>query len=447
MENSEVDEVAQLRSRILELERELELGSGQGSVDPGSFRSRRGWSITSGVLILLACLLAPLSVTAVWANTQMSDVDRYVQTVAPLAQDPAVQQAVADEVTAAVLQSTQVKDVTEELLGTLAQQPNVPPRVAAALPSLAGPITEGVETFTRRKVEDILSSDEFAKLWSQVNRTAHDQVVRLLAGDPDGVVTAQGDTVTLNLAPIVEQVEQELVSQGFTLAANVPDVERSFVLAQSRSITKAQSAYRLLDALGTWLPLVVVGHFAVGILVASDRRRALLRAALGLVAAMLLVGIALAVFRTTYVQSTPADMLSPAAAGDVFDTLVTFLRTGIRAVAVLGLVTALIAYLSGPSSTATRTRAVLVHGVDGLRDSAESAGWHAGRAGAWTFEHKRAVRTVVLVTAGFTLLFWPSPTALVVVGTAVVVALVLLVVEFLAKAAQPIEVPVSSTAG
>ncbi len=438
MDTSDGDQVAQLRARIDELETELRVRPEVAPAASATSR-RRGWSVTSGVLLVLACLLAPLSVTSVWAHTQISDADQYVKTVAPLADEPAVQQAIADEVTAAVLEATDLKTVTGELLASLADQPNVPPRVAVALPALAGPITEGVESFTRGKVEEIVASDEFAVLWSQVNRAAHTQVVRLLAGDPNGVVTAQDDSVTLNLAPIVANVKQQLVDRGFTLAENVPDVDRSFVLAQSTTVTKAQSAYRLLDALGTWLPFVVLALFLLGVLIATDRRRALLRAALGLVAAMLLVGVALAVFRAAYVQSTPADVLTPAAAGDVFDTLVRFLRTGLRAAAVLGLVTALIAYLSGPSSAAVRTRSVITHGVDGLRGSAESAGWDSGRVGPWTFAHKRSLRTVVAIAAGFILLFWSSPTVWVVVMTAVVAALVLVVVEFLAQEPRPVE--------
>lgn len=88
-----------------------------------------------------------------------------------------------------------------------------------------------------------------------------------------------------------------------------------------------------------------------------------------------------------------------------------------------------------------------MHGVDGLRGSAESAGWESGRVGAWTFAHKQPLRALVLGVAGFVLLFWPSPTVFVVVVTAVIVALVLLVVEFLAKEAHAGVVPGSSVAG
>lgn len=443
MERSTSDEAEQLRARIHELEAQLqqaEVATKGRARMPGSRSHRGAWAATSAVLLILACLLAPLSVISVWADTQVSDTDQYVRTIAPLAEDPAVQAAVAAEVTATVLKSIDIDTVTQELLTSLADRPNMPPRAAAALPALAGPITNGVESFVRTQVAKIVASDEFAKLWGEVNRVAHDEVVRLLAGDPNGAVTAQGDTVTLNLAPIIAHVKQELVNRGFTLAEKIPDVDHSFVLVQSNAVTKAQGAYRLLNTLGTWLPVVVLGLFVLGVLAASDRRRALLRGALGIVAVMLLAGVALAIFRATYVESTPAGILSAEAAGNVFDALVRFLRTGIRTVAVLGLIVALVAYFSGPSSAARGTRSVLVHGIDTLRGGAESAGWRTGRVGVWTHAHKRILRGAILVVGGFVLLFWTRPTAWVVVWVAVVVALVLVVLEFLAQ--PPVSTPV-----
>ena len=35
-------------------------------------------------------------------------------------------------------------------------------------------------------------------------------------------MSAQDDTVTLNLAPIIERVKKELLNRGFTLADNIP---------------------------------------------------------------------------------------------------------------------------------------------------------------------------------------------------------------------------------
>ena len=171
----------------------------------------------------------------------------------------------AAEVTTAVLAAVDVKGVTTDLLDTLASQDQVPPRVATALPALAGPITSGVEGFAQTQVERVLASDEFATLWAKVNRVAHTQVVRLLEGDPDGAVTAQDDTVTLNLAPIIERVKQELLNRGFTLADNIPSSTGPSCWSSPSRSPGRRRGYRALLALGVWLPVVTLALFAVGV--------------------------------------------------------------------------------------------------------------------------------------------------------------------------------------
>lgn len=428
------DEVERLRARVAELESQAR-ATADGD-PPGPHRAP--WrAVASSVLLVLACVLAPLSVVSVWTATQLSDTDQYVETVAPLAADPAVQRAVADDVTAELVKALDVDQVTADTLEVLASQQNMPPRLAAVLPGLAVPLSNGIESFTRDQVEALLATPQFAALWEQVNRVAHKQVVRLLEGDTSGVVTAQGDTVTLNLSPIVARVQERLVDRGFTLAENIPPVDRSFVLVQSDAITSAQSYYRLLTTLGAWLPLITLALFVGGILLAHDSRRALVRGALGVTAAMLLLGVALALARSWYVSTTPADILTEQAAGNVFDTLVRFLRTSLRAVAVLGLVLALGAILAGPSTAAARTRATLQGGIGSARRGAEGRGWNTGPAGTWTFSHRKGLRIGILIAAGLVLAFWTRPSGWVVIGIAVTALLLLAVVEFLAVPPGP----------
>jgi hypothetical protein len=429
----DTNEVERLRARVAELEAEL---TASGAPPPSrTIHERRSvwWAISSAVLITLACVLAPLSVTSVWASTQVSDTDQYVQTVAPLAQDPAVQSAIAEDVSRAVLEYIDVDSLTKDLLATLAQGENMPPRIAAALPALATPISNGVENFTRTQVDRIVASPQFAQVWERVNRVAHEQVVTLLEGNEGGAVSAQGDTITLNLGPVIQQVKERLVAEGFTIAERIPTIDRSFVLAQSEGITKAQGFYRLLNTLGTWLPFIAIAMFTGGVFLAQDRRRALLRGSLGVVGSMIVLGLALAVGRTMYLGAVPSDVLPQEAAGTVFDTFVRFLRTSLRAAAVLGLVVAIAAFLTGPAPAAVRTRRFLEGGVGSLRGGAEAAGWNTGPVGAWTYAHKRTLRVATLIAAGLVLVFWTRPTAGVVLLTALVCLLVFGVIEFLGR--------------
>jgi len=428
---SETEDVDALRARIAELESQK---ASAGSSPPQQEHHHvRGLSVVSGILVILACVLAPLSVTSVWANRVISDTDQYVKTVEPLVHDPAVQAILTDEVTTAVLDNIDVQGVTKEALTALAKQRGVSADVAAVLPGLQAALVNGVNGFVHDQVAKLIASDQFAQVWDQVNRAAHAQMVRLLSGEQGGAVTAQGDTVTLNLGPIIAQVKAALVAQGFSLADKIPTVNKTFVLVQSSSVTHAQGAYKLLEKLGVWLPIIALALLIGGVALARDRRRALLLGGLGLAAAMIVLGMALAIARTWYVNETPGNVLTPEAAGSVFDTLVRFLRSSLRAVGVLGLVLAFTAFIIGPSSAAVSTRRGFTQGIGSLRGSAEAAGWQTGRVGTWTYTHRRALRLTAAVLGGVVLMFWNQPTAGVVVGVALVVLLVLAVIEFVGR--------------
>lgn len=426
---SDAEEIDRLRARVAELEAERAAGPGAQPAD-----RRSAWrSTAAGVLITLACVLAPLSVASVWASTVLSDTDRYVETVAPIADDPDVQAAIADEVTVAIMDNLDIDALTLEALGVLAEQDNMPPRVADALPALAVPLSQGIESFTHSQAERLLASPAFETVWDEVNRVAHTQVVTLLEGNEGGAVSAQDDTITLNLAPIIEQVKERLVDQGFELAARIPEIERSFVLVESDAITRAQRGYVVLNALGAWLPFLAVGLFAGGVYAARNRRRALLRGSLGVVAAMVVLGAGLALARTYYVETTPAGILTAQSAANVFETLVRFLRSSLRAVAVLFLLLAVAAFVTGPSTGAVRARGSVQRGLGSLRGSAEAAGWQTGPVGDWIYTHRGALRITTFLAGGLALMFWSQPTVWVVVGVAAIVVLVLLVIELLGR--------------
>jgi hypothetical protein len=203
----------------------------------------------------------------------------------------------------------------------------------------------------------------------------------------------------------------------------------------------------LLTTLGAWLPVIALALFAAGVFLARDRRRALLRGALGVIGALLLFGVGLQLARIAYLDAVPSDVLGEEAAGTVFDTLVRFLRTGVRATAVLGLLVVLGAWLSGPSTSAVRTRDTFRHGIGSARSGAEGAGWSTGPVGPWVLAHSRTLRMAVFVVAGLVLLFWERPTVTVVLVTALLVGVALALVEFLGTpgptdaAGGPREVP------
>jgi hypothetical protein len=397
---------------------------------------RARWrTLTATVLITLGCLLAPLAVVAVWASDEVSDTDRYVQTVAPLADDPAVQKAVTDRVTQEVFTYVDVKALTNQALAALSGQ-GVSPQVTAQLQALSAPLASSVQSFTHDQIARIVAGPRFATAWERANRAAHQQLVNLLEGNQTGAVTNENGAVTVNLGPLVAQAKAQLVAQGLPAANKIPAVNTSFTLVQSDKLGKAQAGYRALNALGRWLPLIALALIALGVYVAKGHRRALVGAGLGVAASMLVLGAALAIARPLYLDALPATA-SQNAAGAVFDTLVTFLRQALRATLVAGLIIAAGAFLTGGSIPAVRTRGGLVHGIGALRGGAESAGLHTGGLGAWVHAQRRWLRIGAVAAGLAALVFWPHPTGAVVIWLAIGVLVLVGIVEFLARPPAP----------
>jgi hypothetical protein len=432
------DEVAQaaelerLRARAAELEAQVE-AIAPSRTGPETRVSRGRWrSIVASGLIVVACLLAPLSVVSVWASQQISDTDRYVQTVAPLAQNPEVQSAITDEITNQIFTYIDVAALIRQALDALNNQ-GLSPEVSSQLQGLSIPLTSAVENFTRDQVAKIVASPQFATAWDAANRAAHEQLVALLSGEQGGAISAQNDSVTINLGPFIAQAKEQLVAQGFSAARNIPEVDKSFTMVQSGDVTKLQRGYRLLNDLGAWLPWIALALFGIGVYVAKSHRRAIIAGGLGVAASMLVLGAAITIARALYLNAVPADALPPDTAAAVFDTLVRFLRQALRATGIAFLLLAAGAFFTGGSETAERTRAVLRSGIGTLRGGAESAGLQTGRFGAWVYAHKRALRIGVVVLGMLALTFWPNATVGDVIFTAVIVLLAVGVIEFLGR--------------
>jgi hypothetical protein len=395
-------------------------------------RRQRWRSVVATLLIVIGCILAPISVVAVWTKNLVTDTDRYVATVQPLASDPAIQSAIADRITAEIFTHLDVAGVTNQAVDALAER-GLPPLVANQLQALSQPLSSGVQSFVRDEVGKVVASDAFANAWTTANRTAHQALVAALTGETREGITIENDTVSINLGPIIQEVKQRLIDRGFELASRIPNVNPSFVLVQSDYIAQARGAFNLLNAIGNWLPVVALILLGIGIYVAKGHRRALVGVGLGLAGGMLALGLALALFRTIYLNELPLGVLTRDAAAAFYDTLVRFLRLGLRMVLVLGLVIALAGFLTGRSVTAVRARAGLSKGIGWLRGGAEQAGFRTGPVGAWVYTYKKVLWVAVISIAALVLVFWDQPTGRVVLGITLGVLVALVIIEFLGR--------------
>jgi hypothetical protein len=420
--------LAELRAEVSRLETEL----GEPPTPPPA-RARGGWWRTPVVALclVLVAVLAPLAVVATWAHDQIGDTDRYVQTVAPLAHDPSVQAAVSTRISNALLERLDVRAVTDRAIEALTRQ-GIRPGVATSLRALTTPLVSGVQTFVQTQVTKLVESDAFAQAWEQANTEAHAQMVAVLTGKGSDAVSVSGNTVSLNLAVLIDTVKTQLVDQGFTLASRVPTVNATFTLFESTDLAKARTGFRLLSAVARSLPILALLLLGVAVFVSRRRRHTLVVGSLVVAASMLALGLALNGFRSVYLGAIPADV-SSAAAGAIYDRLVLFIRLNLRAVLVLFLAIAAVTWVTGPEPAPSRIRAGTTHALDAVRHRSDRAGLDTGPFGLFLGTYRGAIRGTV---AGVVILLYvlaDHPTGGFTLTLLVVAALVLLVVEVFAR--------------
>ena len=141
---------------------------------PKRHRLRR---VFAPILVALAVIVFTITVPAAWGARTVLNTDRYVATVAPLAQDPAVQQAIATRLTDEVFEALNVQDLISSTLSSIGERATL----------LAGPLTNALRGFVQDQVLKVVQSDAFETFWVQANRFVHTQVLAVLRGENQGV--------------------------------------------------------------------------------------------------------------------------------------------------------------------------------------------------------------------------------------------------------------------
>ena len=390
----------------------------------------------SAVLIVIGCVLAPVSVLAVWAANEVTNTGRYVATMAPLVHDPAIQSALTDKITAEITAKLNVTGYADQAEAALSSRGL--PKVSALVKSVAPSIASGVAGSIHSEVHKIVTGPRFARAWVQANTLVHQELVKALSGQGSSSVSVQNGQVVLNLGPLIDIVKQDLVNRGFGLVSKIPAVNPTLTLFSAKYLVKAQTGYRLINDLKFVLPILTLLLLALGVYVARHRRRALIGASLGLAASMLVLAAGLLIFRGIYLNSVPTSKLPADAAAALFDTLVAFIKQGLRTVLVVGLIVAAGGFLAGPSVTAVRIRGAFAHALGWIRHGGEQAGVRTGPVGTWTYAHRKVLRVSAVGLAALVFVFWGQPTAVVAIVITVLLLVVLALIELVGRPpAQP----------
>jgi hypothetical protein len=399
-------------------------------------------AIAAVVLIVLGCVLAPLSVVAVWSSNEISNTDRYVSNMAPLINDPAIQRALTDRLTTEITNRLDVQGLTQQAATALTDRGLT--RVGNLLNSFAAPLSSAVNGYIHTAVAKIVASPQIATLWTQLNRTAHAALVKVFSGQSSGGAVTVSNTgeVTIDLGPFIKTIQTDL-DKRFPIIDNIPPVHPTFVLFRAENLSKAQALYRLINTLKWVLPVLTVLFLGLGVYLARRHRRALIAASLGVAVSMLVLAIGLQIGRGIYLNSVPPSALPPDAAAALFDTVIRYIRYGLRILFVLGLIVAIVAFFTGPAGAAVKTRRAFGAGMNKLRRGTAVTGLRTGPVGEWTYAHRMAVRISAIILASIIFVFWPSVVSAIVL--AIVLLLVLGFVELIGKPTGTEGVPQAGT--
>jgi len=391
-------------------------------------RAPRWRRILVALLVVVGCILAPLAMLGVWLKAEILDTNTYVSTMAPLADNPDIQDALATRITNA-----------------LVVNPSLESQVANALPPraqfLAPRLTDAFASVVHEAALKVVQSDQFSNLWKEANRRAHTRVVALLKGEKSGRLGVENGEVTLDLGPMAQKVNAALEKRGIDAFSNSDRVkDKQIVLVDSIWLKRAQTWTDLLQKIAYVLPILTLLCFGVAIWLSPNRRRTILRSALGVALALAIVAVGFNAGRHFYLSVLP-DSVNLKAAGAVYDQLLGNLRLALRTGFVLALVIALAAWLSGPARPATRVR----DGVLGLVRRPNGDG-EVSSVATFVGHHRTGLR-VLVIGVGFAILVAlssPSPAAVLVI--AVLVLLGILLIEFLGRNAPPAETPPTTDA-
>ena len=385
-----------------------------------------GRTIGAVVAFVVATLLLIPAVVGHWGNRTVVDTDRYIDTVAPLIQQPEVQEALSTAVTDQIVTRLDTESQVEKLLG------NVLPGDGGLTGILSAPIASGINGLIGNLVTKFVASDQFMQVWVEFNRLAQKSAIEMLEGRDDGIVQLQGDNLVLDLSTALQSIQTHLVDSGISAAANIPLPETSttIVLAQTPVLAQIRSIYQVAGPVLSFLPIIVALLFALAIILSRYRARTVVALGIVLVAAM---GVLLLGVSAGQEAITQQLALSPwAAAVDAFWwTLLDYLVAGAQAFITLGVVLVAAGWFGGRTSSARWARGHVTTGLAELsgRSRPGQPGLLPAGSLPWLRGASYVVGLALLVVSG-------TFSVSVVLWTSALVAGLLTVIQVLAGPAQ-----------
>jgi hypothetical protein len=403
----------------------------------------RAW--LAAVLIVLGIVVTPAAILTHWATAQVSNTQRFVETLSPLASNPAVQNTVITEVTNAIDSQINIDDVTNSLLGGLGSALNLPDAAKKALGLVSNPLANGVKSMITDVVTKAVQSDAFQSAWNKTLTLTQEQAVDLLSGNGKSVLSLSNDgTLALPVGPIISDLKDSMVKKGVAFAGLIPVIDTTITIAKIPELATARVIYQVGTGVGTWLPWVALALLIAGISVANKRPRALFAVGLSVALIMAVLAVAIAISKI-FVTATVKPVYS-ATAGVLYDAVVAYAAVVIVAVGVAGVIAAIIGWAFGASTAAGKLRSWFNTQFDALRRAIAPGNASFDRVSAQLHSLRHIVRAIVIIGLGAATLAITPLNAWVIMGFTALALVLLAAIEPFTRVlpvAKPVATPVA----
>lgn len=346
---------------------------------------------------------------AAWLVTTVLDTESFVDSLAPIPQDPDVARALGQSIADTITESSEVGE-----------------RIADALPDglafLAVPVTQGLSDAIAGIATDIVQSEAFGTVWRAALTLTHKTALLFVEGADVGVISSEDGVVTLDLTDVVTPIFEQLDTLGFdVLDGTTPDL--TIELMEVEGEGTIQTIVRLINSI-RWFVLALTVILVIAVFAtATDKRRATLWVGTATAGAMLVSIIDIRYLKSA-VTSGIEDPVNLAGVNATLD--IVFSRFVLQSWIVfgLGLVIALGGWLTGNSERAVSLRSTFT-GEGGDSDSPRFATFVSG--------HKRLLEWGAAGVFGLVLLMAPTTSPGLVVFAVAAMLVFISGIEFIAS--------------
>jgi hypothetical protein len=214
-----------------------------------------GRRIAIAILVLIGALAIALGNFYAWAIRTTLTTDAWVAATAPLARDPAVQQAIGTLIVERIDERVDVEGWVSERLPDV-----LDPAIAAIAAAVRRAVDEAVRGF--------LASDGFATTWETAMRDGHAEILRFVRE------TDIDPTVPLKIDAFVLALDQRLSALGIDLFGDGPPPSLGDVAIRlDERFSQVQALLGWAERLVWIVPIVALVAFALALLLARRRGR------------------------------------------------------------------------------------------------------------------------------------------------------------------------------